>query len=140
MLESLVGEVPTVVPHPDPDHFRASYALDRLRAGGAGAGEALEAAAGEPGIAIRGPALRPELVVEEGPLAALGRPAVAILVAGSEPRVLFQSPSLPSLEDREPSEIFGSREKAIGQVMEVAGRVRDAAGRTEGRACRAGWR
>lgn len=136
-MEALVGEVPTVVLHPEPDHFRASYAFDRLRAGAAVL-DALEVAAGEPGVSVAGPALRPELVIEEGPLAAVGRPALAILVAGSEPTVQARAPGLPPVGHRGEPEIFGPREDAIGQVLEVAGRVRDAAGRTEG-AGLSGW-
>lgn len=136
-MEALVGEVPAVVPHPDPDRFRASYAFDRLRASGALL-DALEVAAAEPGVSVQGPALRPELVVEEGPLTAVGRPALTILVAGSEPKVLYRAPGLPPVGHRGEPEIFGPREDAIGQVLEVAGRVRDAGGRTEG-AGLSGW-
>lgn len=136
-LEALVGEMPAVEPDSDPNLSRASRAFDRLR-GNASVLDALETAAAEPGISVRGTALRPDLVVEEGPLAAVGRPALTILMAGDEPTVVHRAPGLPPVGRRGEPAIFGPREDVIGQVLEVAGRVRDAGGRTEG-AGLSGW-
>jgi len=137
MLDCVTSDVPKMMPHQDSTHFRASYVFDRLR-GAASVLDALEVAAGEPGIAVRGTALRPEVVVEEGPLASVGRPALAILLAEGEPSVHLRASGLPPLSAAREEAIFGPREDAIGQVMEVAGRVRDAARRTEG-AGLSGW-
>jgi len=136
-LETLVGEVPVVTSDTDPTLARASRAFDCLRKS-ASVLDALEIAAAEPGISIRGPALRPELVVEDGPLAAMGRPALTILMTGVEPIVIYRAPGLPPMNRRSEPAIFGLCEDAVGQVLEVAGRVRDAGGRTES-AGLSGW-
>ena len=129
VLEALVGEVPTVVSHPEPDRFRASSAFGRLRAGAAVL-DALEVAAGEQDIQVEGSALQPKLRIVGGKLAYAGYPALEISITEDEPKVRFRNPGLPAVD--------GPREDVIGQVLEVAGRVRDAAGRTEG-AGLSGW-
>jgi hypothetical protein len=138
-LEALVGEMPTVAAdsNADPNLSRASRAFACLRRN-ASVLHALEIAAAEPGLSVRGSALRPELVVKDGPLAAVGRPALTILIAGDEPTVVHRAPGLPPVGRRGEPAIFGPREDVIGQVLEVAGRVRDAGGRTKS-AGLSGW-
>ena len=137
MLDRLMGDVSEVMPHGDSVRFRASCVFDRLRSA-ASVLDALEVAAGEPEIAVRGALLRPEVVVEEGPLASVGRPALAILIAEKESSVYMRASGLPSRWVVRAEEIDGPHGDAIWQVIEVAGRVRDAAGRTES-AGLSGW-
>jgi len=137
ILDFLESDASKMIPHPCSVQFRASYAFDRLR-DAAMVLDALETAAGEPEIAVRGTALRPEVVVTEGPLASVGRPALAIMIAGEEPSVYLRASGLPALPAAREEAVFGPRKTAVWQVMDVAGRVRDAAGRTKG-AGLSGW-